>query len=227
MEHDATNSPQPNYGFVKMMRSPEISELIEVSPLAFTLAAVIALRARFRSGVSLKGLQPGEAFLGDFRKCGLSERQYRTAKEQLSKWRFATFRATNKGTIAKLTDTRLFDVLSLAGDEQRDSQPTNVATDKATPQRRLTKNGKNDKTEKNAKEGGSNPPRWQLLRDEKTICERIRLENQKRNPDKGIIDNLEKQLVETRQQMGAKHPDAKLIDFDAEPDDDNQNGVPF
>jgi len=214
MEHDAaTISPQPNFGFVKMMRSPDISELIEVSPLAFTLAAVIALRARFRPGVSLKGLQPGEAFLGDFRKCGLSERQYRTAKEQLSKWRFATFRATNKGTIAKLTDTRLFDVLSLAGDGQRDSQPTNVATDKATPQRRLTKNGEKVQTEKTEKEGGKAPPSFALLEKDKSRIENsLRLERKKDSEaDNDLIRTYVVQLERVKEQMKTLYPASKSV----------------
>jgi hypothetical protein len=77
----------------------------------------------------------GEAFIGDFENYGMSERNYRTAKDHLSKWRFATFKTTNKGTIAKLMDSRLFEVITAASDgrnadgrqaadEQADRQPT-------------------------------------------------------------------------------------------------------
>jgi hypothetical protein len=111
-------------GFVKMTRSPDILELIETWPLAFALAAVIALRARYRPGVSLKGLQPGEALLGDFTRYGMTEQQYRTCKKQLTKWNFATFKPTPKGTVAKLMDTRLFDVLNVAANGQNNRQPT-------------------------------------------------------------------------------------------------------
>jgi hypothetical protein len=145
-EHDTERSEtqaasQPRTGFVKMMRSPDIIELIETSPVTFTLAAVIALRARYRSGISLKGLQPGESFLGDYRRCGLSRQQYRTAQANLAKWRFAEFRPTNKGTIAKLIDVRLFDVLNESGNQQTNQQPTNGQP--------LTNKGKKEKQEKN------------------------------------------------------------------------------
>lgn len=147
-ERTADNGPTPpSAGFVKMMRTPDILELIEASPLAFALAALVALRARFRPGVSLKGLNPGEAFLGDYAACGLSEQQYRTAKGKLAEWGFATFRATNKGTVAKLIDTRLFDVLNATANGQSNEQATTPATDK----QRLTKNGKKGKKGENGK----------------------------------------------------------------------------
>ena len=117
--------PATNLGWVKMMRGEPITELIEAAPLAFTLAAIIALRARFKSGVNLmNGTCRGEALLGDYKACGMSEQQYRTAKKQLEKWGFATFKATTKGTTGKLTDTRLFDVLSLTGNGQTNRRPT-------------------------------------------------------------------------------------------------------
>lgn len=97
--------------YVKMMRGEAGDELIAANPLAFCLAAVIARRARWSDGFNVHNLQPGEAFLGDFGRCGMSEQQYRTAKAQLEKWGFAAFKPTNKGTVAKLEDTRLFSVL--------------------------------------------------------------------------------------------------------------------
>lgn len=134
-----------SFGFVKMLRSPDIDELIEVSPLAFTLAAVIALRARWRPGVSLKGLQPGECFLGDHARYGMSRQQYRHAKEQLAQWNFAKFRATSKGTIATLAGTRLFDVLNES--EQPTNQPpaNHVATTKKNSKK--VEKGKNGQTD--------------------------------------------------------------------------------
>jgi len=117
-------SPAPNHGWVKMQRSPDILELIETAPLAFALAAVIALRARWSPGVSLKGLQQGEAWLGDYRACGMSLQQYRTAKKQLERWRYATFKPTSRGTTAKLIGTRLFDVLNLTANKPGNKRPT-------------------------------------------------------------------------------------------------------
>ena len=118
-------APTANHGWIKMMRGEEILELIEASPNAFTLAAMIALRARFKRGVNpMNGLSQGEAFLGDYKACGMSEQQYRTAKKQLEKWGFVTFKATSKGTIAKLKNTRLFDVLNLSANGQANRRPT-------------------------------------------------------------------------------------------------------
>lgn len=119
------DEPRPAW-WLKMMRTPDILELIEAAPLAFTLAAVIALRARFKPGFNpINGLNQGDAFLGDHEKYGMSLQQYRTAKKQLEKFGFATFRSTSKGTIAKLKDTRLFDVLNATANKQANKQPTN------------------------------------------------------------------------------------------------------
>lgn len=120
-----TPDDKPNAtGWFKATRSPDALELIDANPLAFVLAYIIAFRARWSSGFNRHNLQPGEALVGDFHRYGMSAREYRTAKQQLAKWNFATFKTTNKGTIAKLTDTRLFDVLNEAGDKQPDNQPT-------------------------------------------------------------------------------------------------------
>jgi hypothetical protein len=104
-------------GFVAMMRTPDADELIECAPLAFGLAAVIARRARYMPGVGPKGQQQGEAFIGDHRHYGMSRQQYRTALARLTKWGFVTIRTTRRGTIARLMDTRLFDVLNVARSE--------------------------------------------------------------------------------------------------------------
>ena len=65
-----------------------------------------------------------EALLGDYSACGMTEQQYRTAKSQLEKWNFATFKSTNKGTIGKLTDTRLFSTSEATGNGQNNMHPT-------------------------------------------------------------------------------------------------------
>lgn len=123
--NDSEGGQKPaNRGWVKMQRGEDINELIATSPLAFTLAAVIALRARYRHGTNLRGLSPGEACLGDYAACGMSQQEYRTAKKNLEGWGFATFKATNRGTVARLIDTRLFDVLSALGNEQVNEQTT-------------------------------------------------------------------------------------------------------
>jgi len=100
-------------GFVKMMRTRESLELLMNEPNAFRLAAIIALRCRWRDGFNVHGLAQGEALLGDFANYGMTEKEYRTAKAKLQKWKFATFKRADdgkrRGTIGRLLDTRLFD----------------------------------------------------------------------------------------------------------------------
>ena len=142
-------------GWFKAVRSREVIELIRANPNAFILAYVIAHRARFHDGFNADGLERGEAMLGDFESYGMTERQYRTAKEQLTKWHFATFKTTNKGTLGKLMDTRLFDPLNISTDRQNDNQPTGKrqAGDGQPTTNKKVKKGNNEK------EGGKNTPR--------------------------------------------------------------------
>lgn len=90
-------------------------KLLKVAPNAFRLAYIIASRARYSQAseddFDLDGLTIGEALLGDFKEYGMSEMQYRLAKQKLTEWHFATFRVTPKGTIGRLIDTRLFALL--------------------------------------------------------------------------------------------------------------------
>ena len=106
------------------MRGNDALELIRKNPNAYALAAVVANRARWREGFNADGIEQGEALLGDHREYGMTRQKYRTALAQLCKWNFATTRATNAGTIARLTDARLFDPLNLAGNQPDNQQPT-------------------------------------------------------------------------------------------------------
>jgi len=117
-------SSQPAGDWFKTFRSDEFDELIHANPLAFTLAAVIASRARYRQGFNADGVERGEAWIGDYRKCGMTRQQYRTALSQLIKWHFVTTRPTNKGTVARLIDTRIFDPLNCASNQQNNQTPT-------------------------------------------------------------------------------------------------------
>ncbi len=97
-------------GWVKLQRSAQAEELLLIYPNAFLLLTQIAFRAR-RTTSNIMGLAPGEAFIGDYKNAGIAtERMYRTSKYVLSKLGFATFKATCKGTIAKLVGTSIFDV---------------------------------------------------------------------------------------------------------------------
>ena len=114
-------------GFIKLKRGEKINALIADSQLLSLLTA-IAVRADRTTG---------EAFLGDWRNLGAtSEATYRRTKKRAEAAGYATFKATNKGTIAKLVDSTVYDINKLKGDEQTDEQtdeqapiyPTNKPT---------------------------------------------------------------------------------------------------
>jgi hypothetical protein len=117
--------------WLKLMRSEDARELM-AEPLAFTLLALIAYRAQRSSSFNRHDLEPGQAFLGDYNASGMSEQQYRTAKSKLLEWGFATFKATNKGTIATLTNTRVFDI---------NAEPINGQKNSPTTDKQRTSNG--------------------------------------------------------------------------------------
>ncbi len=130
--------------YFRAYRSPAAFELIRKHPPTFFLLYVIAFRAQYSEGFNAHNLSQGEAFIGDHDDCGMSEREYRTAKRNLGKWGFSTFKTTNKGTIAKLTDERVFGVLPLHGDGQNDEQETDTrrASDEQATTNNKVKKGK-------------------------------------------------------------------------------------
>ena len=114
------------------MRSPFTIELL-CDLLAFGLLALIAFRARWRSGFSTDGLEIGEALIGDYKNCGMTRREYRTRLARLLKWGLITARPTPKGTIAKLTSTAVFDINSvpnewLTSDQNAKKRPSKRPT---------------------------------------------------------------------------------------------------
>lgn len=136
-----------DFGFIKMIRSEETVELIK-HPKELALLTLIAHRAKRTACFSAIGLSPGEALVGDYKSCGLSERQYRTAKSNLKKWGLATFKGTSKGTIAKLTNSAVYDINCEQSDEQNGSKRTSkrrASDDQAT----TNKECKEENNEKN------------------------------------------------------------------------------
>lgn len=126
------------------MRDGDALELIKENGNAFVLLTVIAFRAQRTAGYNAHNLLPGEAFVGDLKSLDMTERGYRTAKLLLEKRGFATFKATSKGTIARLINTRVFDVNAEQSDEQSDEQPTSNrrASDEQVT---TTKNGRTER----------------------------------------------------------------------------------
>lgn len=127
--------------FVKLMINETTNELLK-KPNVFSLLTLIATRAKRTNGVSINGLEIGEAFIGDYRSCGLTEQKYRTAKKLLEKCRKVNFKSTNKGTVAKLLDNSIFDI--------NPEVPNGQVTDKQrTSNEQTTTNKKERKKEYN------------------------------------------------------------------------------
>lgn len=74
---------------------------------AFLLLLKIAYFTKREDCFSIPDLEVGEALV-TAEIAGLSPEQYRRAKDKLRKWGFAEFKATNKGSIAKLTTDKFF-----------------------------------------------------------------------------------------------------------------------
>jgi hypothetical protein len=131
-------------GFVKLMRTQDVSELLGY-PHCFVLLTVIALRARRTESCGIDGLQPGEALLGDHDNYGMSRQQYRTALSQLARAGFITIKATNKGTIATLVDTRVYDINVETGQPAGQPSSHHQGTTKPPSRNHQTTTNKNEK----------------------------------------------------------------------------------
>ena len=146
-------SESQSTSWFKVMRSDETLELLK-DPPTFVLLTLIAYRAQRTATFNRHELEPNQAFIGDHKACGLSEQQYRTAKGKLAKWKFATFKATNKGTVVTLINTRVFCINA----ESINGQINSPSTD-----RQRTGNGRatttnNVKNAENEKRGGTSAP---------------------------------------------------------------------
>jgi len=71
-------------GYVKTIRSEESFYLARKHPNAFILLHFIALRARRENGYP-DGLTIGQCHLGDYKEYGLTEKEYRVAKQVLER----------------------------------------------------------------------------------------------------------------------------------------------
>ena len=137
-------------GYIQLNRSHETYELLK-DPDAFDLLSTIALRAKRTGDFNVHNLQVGQALIGDYENCGLTERRYRTAKQKLQKWGLATFKGTNKGTIATILDEGIYNINIKDNDEQGDESKTDrrQASDEQATTNKNDKNYKNETTTKN------------------------------------------------------------------------------
>ena len=138
-------------GFIKYMRSEEAEYLLSY-PNANHLFMVMAYRAR-RTDHPMNGLKAGQCFLGDYSAIGLTERQYRTAKKQLTDWGLATFKGTNKGTVGTVLNTKVYDINEEVSDGQKGMQ----ATDKGRASDGQATTNKECKKERKKEDNSSKP----------------------------------------------------------------------
>lgn len=110
MEGNMTDQDRYVHGFIKLARSDDLIALLKRRSSAYCLLTLIALRARRTNYRIFDELNVGEALIGDEKSYGASKRTYRTDKQFLKKNGLATFRSTNKGTIARIVDTSIFDI---------------------------------------------------------------------------------------------------------------------
>lgn len=94
--------------YVKAIRS-ESARILMKDKNAYMLLTQIAHRAK-RSDNIQNNLNIGDALIGDYRSIGLTEMEYRGAKTRLKNIGQITTRPTNKGTIATIIKTDIYDI---------------------------------------------------------------------------------------------------------------------
>jgi hypothetical protein len=114
--------------FIKMIQNREVEEL-QRKTFAWSLISLIARRACRETRTAL---------VGDWAAYGMTKGQYRRAKKILSDGRYCSFVGTNKGTVARLLDDRIFDINVIKdSDTLATPKATPTATLEATPQNEL------------------------------------------------------------------------------------------
>lgn len=158
----------PGGNFIKQYRSEE-SLFLDRHPIENHLLNVIAKRVQ-RTIKKTSDIVPGEALIGDYPNQGLTRQSYRTALKNLKNWNFVTTRTTTKGTIARLVDTRIYDLNCEQPNHQTNPDLTiNPEIPNHQPNHNLTTNKKksikNDKKEEKNKRGSFQPPSLLEVRD--------------------------------------------------------------
>jgi len=99
----------------------EAAALLANHPNAFLLLAQIAMRARFVD-CPITGLKVGQAFIGDWKNAGLTQKEYRNAKITLTNLKIGAFKGANKGTVATLIDSSIFSIREETGASKKANQ---------------------------------------------------------------------------------------------------------
>ena len=104
-------------GFL-MLRRTEVTDTLLADMRALHLLTVIALRARYSAAPSVHGLTFGQAMIGDWEKIGMTQKEYRCAKQRLAAFGLASFKGKSRGTVATLLDQRVFNL----GDDRKEAK---------------------------------------------------------------------------------------------------------
>jgi hypothetical protein len=137
-------------GFIKYNRG-EQAENLEPKPIENHLLSVIARRVS-RTGNPVKGVEIGEALIGDYEKMGLKRQKYRTALTNLIKWGYVTTRVTNRTTYARLCNSDVYDCNILDANQSVNPKITREQPDANHNQEEKKKEVKNKEEEKREKE---------------------------------------------------------------------------
>lgn len=186
--------------FIKLIRSGYSLDLIK-HPNEFTLLSLIAYRAKRTGKLNIHKLEIGESLIGDHNSCGLTRQKYRTALNNLIEWKIITTKTTNKGTIAKIINSDIYDV-NVEYHNRQDNQPTtnkptiNQPSDNHQTNHQITTN-KNDKKIKNEKNDNIYPEwldmrLWQEFKKMRTKIKKpltLHAEKLRINDLKKIIDD--------------------------------------
>lgn len=179
-----------NFGYVKLNRSPQLLNLLETDHQAFVMLTWIAVRAN---------RETGQAMIGDWQKMGVtSEATYRRIKNRIQAAGLATFKATNKGTLATLVNISIFDINQIESDEQSDEQTDEQTLKKPTSQPTTNKNFK-ELFIKEIKEYGVS---------EKSVKEWLKIRTAKRNQESA----LKKQAVYFQRLIDEGYEAQKIFD---------------
>lgn len=195
---DERSPYSPSRSWFKTFRCVDALQLIKRSRNAFSLAAVIVQRAWYRNGFNAEGCGFGEALIGDYKEYGMTRQEHRSALVLLCKSEFVTTRTTNKGTYAKLRDTRLYEVIPLTGNHQSSQR---AAIKQPASSHQVTTN-----IEQREQKSRGKRALWQLLRDEETLTKRIRQESESTKPDRLLIESLKAQRRHVRDEMKEPRP---------------------
>ena len=172
--------------WVKLYRGKIANELVAANHRAFVLLYQIAERVQRTAAFNRCNLDKGEAFIGDFKSLNITRGQYRYAKKYLEKNGFATFRTTNKGTIAKQINFDVFDP-NLEGDDQQNDHPATVKQPSGNHPTTTTNNVKKENNAKNGKKApnSSNGGMGRIISLEKAINRKTKEAEDYKNRHRG------------------------------------------